>query len=131
MDEAYERHAAKTALIVCAAISAFILLLTAAVNTEYLWIGLLTAAVTMGIGALVSFFAARTARAYRMLYHLTWDYIKIGTGRSSSILEFRRVRSIETEGDHLILRTRFSRGYVYAPAEDLDQLRAWMQRRAD
>ena len=71
----------------------------------------------------------RTLSTYRMPYHMTGDSVMIGTGRGSTCVSFRRVHTIETEGNHLILHTRFGQGYVYAPAEDLDQLREWIQRR--
>ena len=129
--EAYDRYTGKKVMVICAIISAFLILMTAVADPEYLWIGLLTAAITMLIGAFVVFCVSKSTQVSRLYYHLTWDYITIGRERGGSFFPFRRVRSLETEGNHLVLHTRFDRGYVYVPAEDLEQLRLWMQRRID
>ena len=129
VDAAYERHARKKAMKMGAALSAFLLLLVALTDPEELWIALITAAFLLGVCFLTCLFMTRTLSTYRMPYHMTGDSVMIGTGRGSTCVSFRRVHTIETEGNHLILHTRFGQGYVYAPAEDLDQLREWIQRR--
>lgn len=128
-DEAYERYTFRGGLTVCGIISAGLIILCAVINPETIWIGLLTAGIIMGISLVSAFFGIRSTQVNTLPYHLTRDYLQIGSGRGSRMFEYSRLRSIETEGLHLILHTRFGRGYVYAPPEDLDQLRGWLERR--
>ncbi len=131
VDEAYERDAYRTTLLVCGGICVFLLLVVLIAMPD-----METLLIVLGCCAFVMLLAVGIGRVMllgpghmRIPYRLTEKEIHIGSGKNSQYVRFRNVRRIEAYGNQIRLHTKFGAPVVFVPQEDYEVIKNYIRQR--
>jgi len=126
VDDATTGFAYKLTLGVCGGICAFLILLSLAIGN--LWATKITLLSSLGVMAI----AGGVVLIFKILgnwdeyYWMNDEYIRIGTGKSTAVMEYERLRRVILADNKILLEKKLGRATVFIPDGDYDLVRNYI-----